>query len=277
MSMATTFDRERRAAREIALLAGRVVLERYEQGFSVEWKAKDDPVTEADRAANELILERLHREFPGDPVLSEESSDDLVRLGADRLWIVDPLDGTRDFVDRTGEFAVMIGLALAGEPVAGAVCQPLGSHLWHAARGQGAVVETADGVAPVRVSAIAEPAAMRLVVTRSHRYAQIEEIMQVLGISQERPLGSVGLKVGAIAGGEADLYIHLSPGIKEWDTCAPGIILSEAGGTITDCVGRPLPYNQRDVARRQGVVASNGRAHERIIAALAPVVQRAGL
>ncbi len=273
-----TFDRERQAAREIALEAAHVVAGWYDRGAKVEWKGEDDPVTEADRDANELILDRLSARFPGDSILSEESHDDLSRLESDRLWVVDPLDGTKDFVNRTGDFAVMIGLVTGGEPRVGAVCAPLGMRLWHGEVGQGALLETDAGVPrALKVTETRDTSAMRLVVTRSHRYPQIDEVCRVLGISEERPLGSVGLKVGAIAAGDADLYAHISIGTKEWDTAAPTAILAAAGGVVTDAYGVPLAYNQRDVMRRRGVVASNGVVHDEIIALLAPIARDAGL
>ena len=270
------FDRERQAAREIALEAAKVELDWHTRGVEVSWKGKDDPVTSADHAANDLILGRLSELFPDDVVLSEESTDDLARLDADRVWIIDPLDGTKDFVTGTGDFAVMIGLVSDGRPVAGAVCRPLDMRLWHACAGGGAALEAPGAQSrDLRVSAVDEPAAMRLVVTRTHRFALLEELIELLGITKERPLGSVGLKVGALTTAEADLYVHLSLGIKEWDTCAPEIILSEAGGVITDTLGRPLPYNGRDVMRRRGVMASNGCAHEHLAELIAPLVARA--
>lgn len=268
------FDLEREAAREIVVEAARLVLDWHRRGVEVSWKGEDDPVTSADHEANDLILARLAERFPGDAVLSEERADDLARLEADRVWIVDPLDGTKDFVSGTGDFAVMLGLAVGGQAVVGAVCRPLDGRLWHASRGAGAVLE-ADGTSrPLRVSAVAEPSEMRLVVTRTHRFGALEEVVRTLGISRERPLGSVGLKVGALATAEADLYVHLSLGIKEWDTCGPEAILSEAGGVITDMFGRPLRYNGRDVMRRQGVMASNGAAHARIVELLRPLAER---
>jgi 3'(2'), 5'-bisphosphate nucleotidase len=278
MTSAGSFGRERDVAREVALEAAGIVLGRYDRGFEVEWKGESDPVTEADRAANELILERLRQRFPGDAILSEESRDDLARLEAERVWIVDPLDGTMDFVDHTGEFAVMVGLVVQGEPVVGAVCQPLGMRVFHASRGGGAVVEAPrEGPRALRVTRVRDPSAMRLVVTRSHRYAQIDDIVRVLGITREHALGSVGLKVGALASGDADIYAHYAPGTKEWDTCAPGLILAEAGGVMTDAFGRPLAYNRPDVRRTKGVLASNGTVHDRLVELLAPIARAAGL
>jgi 3'(2'), 5'-bisphosphate nucleotidase len=271
------YTKERAAARQLVIEAGKVVLEWHERGVKIDWKGEDDPVTSADHAANDLILEGLHQRFPDDAVLSEESRDDLSRLEAERVWIVDPLDGTKDFVTGTGDFSVLLGLVVAGKPVVGAVSRPLDGRVWHASVGQGALMEDGQRTVACRVSDITAPSEMRLVVTRSHRFALLEEAMQTLGITKERPLGSVGLKVGALATAEADLYIHLSIGIKEWDTCAPEVILTEAGGRISDTAGRPLPYNGRDVMRHRGIVASNGRAHDRIIEVLEPSARKAGL
>ncbi len=270
------WEEERAAARQIVIDAAEVVLDWHRRGVEVEWKGEDDPVTSADRAADDLILDRLRAEFPDDAVLSEERRDDLSRLEAERLWIVDPLDGTKDFVSGTGDFAVMVGLAVAGEAVVGAVCKPLDMKVWHAARGEGALLEVpGEAARQLRVSEVTDPADMRLVVTRSHRFALLEEVITTLGITRERPLGSVGLKVGALSMTDADLYVHMSPGTKEWDTCAPEVILSEAGGVMTDCFGERLPYNDRDVMRHRGVIASNGRAHQQVIEALAPLARRA--
>jgi 3'(2'), 5'-bisphosphate nucleotidase len=273
---AQNYERERAAARAMALEAATVVKGWHERGVKVEWKGEDDPVTSADREANDLIIRRIHETFPDDAVLSEESRDDLSRLEAERVWIVDPLDGTKDFITGTGDFAVMVGLAVGGRPVVGAVCRPLDGTLWHASLGQGALCESPSS-APraLTVSEVAEPAQMALVVTRTHRFPLLEKLVQSLGITREKPLGSVGLKVGALSSAEADLYVHLSLGIKEWDTCAPEVILTEAGGLMTDTFGQPLPYNGRDVMRRHGVVASNNRAHQHVIDVIAPLAREA--
>ena len=271
------YTEERKRAREIVIEAAEVVLDWHRRGVEVEWKGSDDPVTTADKASNERILERLSQHFPDDAVLSEESRDDLSRMDTERVWIVDPLDGTKDFVSGTGDFSVLLGLAVGGVPVVGAVCRPLDGRLWHAAVNQGAIEETSDGSGPARVSDVAVPSMMRLVVTRTHRYELLDEVVRALGIEREHPLGSVGLKVGALASADADLYIHLSPGTKEWDTCAPEAILREAGGMMTDALGEPLGYNLADTMRWRGVVASNGRCHEQIIETLRPLARKAGL
>ncbi len=117
---------------------------------------------------------------------------------------------------------------------------------------------------------------MRLVASRSHRDPLVDAVCRQLGVTQDRPSGSVGLKVGLLATGQCDLYIHPSPGLKEWDTCAPDAILRAAGGAISDAWGRPLRYNKSDVRQRQGLAASNGAIHAQIVAATAAAAEAAG-
>ncbi|MDI7267010.1 MAG: 3'(2'),5'-bisphosphate nucleotidase CysQ, partial [Myxococcota bacterium] len=234
------YEREEAFAARAARLGGEAVMRWYAAGVRVDWKGRGDPVTEADREADALIVEAIRREFPGDAVLSEESADDAGRLGRERLWLVDPLDGTREFIDRVGEFVVMVALAHRGSPVAGAIFHPVSGRLYRARLGAGAWVEDSGSARRLAVSAVADPAAARLVVSRSHRSARIDEARRILGIEQEEPCGSVGLKVARLAEGRADLYIHAGGGTREWDLAAPEIVLREAGGLVTDAFGRPL-------------------------------------
>lgn len=252
--------------------AGPIVRTFHDQSDDIAWKDADDPVTAADRAVNHFLVTELRRAFPTDGILAEESKDDLARLRHERVWCIDPLDGTKEFIARNGEFSIMVGLAVAGEAVLGVVYQPIVDLMYSGVRGVGAWMTTPTGRQALHVSDIADPAAMRLVVSRSHRNPITDALKTALGLTQERISGSVGLKCGLIARGEADLYLHPAPGLKEWDTCAPEAILTGAGGRLTDCWGRPLRYNRPDVARHSGLVASNGRCHDRIIAQMAPVL-----
>ncbi|NOZ26787.1 MAG: 3'(2'),5'-bisphosphate nucleotidase CysQ [Chloroflexi bacterium] len=269
--------RELEIAREVIRRAGAQVAAIYARGATVEWKTPDEPITAADRTSNDIIVEALRSAFPHDGLLSEETADDGSRLRHRRVWIVDPLDGTQDFVNRTGEFVVMIGLVIDGEPVLGLVYQPIAERLFIGQSGVGAWVEQDGSREPLRVSDVSEPAQMRLVVSRTHRSPLTEAVRQALGIRQDRPCGSVGLKVSLLATREADLYIHPSLGCKEWDVCAPDAILRAAGGRMTDCWGRPFRYNQPDVHARWGVVASNGRAHSKIVGHVAAACESAGV
>jgi 3'(2'), 5'-bisphosphate nucleotidase len=256
--------------------AGELVRSFYDTGAAVAWKGANDPVTAADHAANQHLVAGLRRAFPGDGILSEESHDDLARCQRRRVWIVDPLDGTKEFIGRIGEFSIMVGLAIEGEAALGVVYQPVADLLYRGAPGLLADVVQRGVTQPLAVSRVADPAQMRLVASRSHRDPLVGAVCRDLGITQDRPSGSVGLKVGLLATGQCDLYIHPSPGLKEWDTCAPDAILRAAGGAIGDAWGRPLRYNNADVRQRQGLAASNGVVHARIVAATAAAAEAAG-
>lgn len=256
--------------------AGKLVRQFYDTGADVAWKGANDPVTAADHAANQHLVAGLRRAFPGDGILSEESHDDQARRQRRRVWIVDPLDGTKEFIGRIGEFSIMVGLAIEGQAALGVVYQPVADLLYRGAPGLLADVVQQGVVQPLAVSRVADPAQMRLVASRSHRDPLVGAVCRDLGITQDRPSGSVGLKVGLLATGQCDLYIHPSPGLKEWDTCAPDAILRAAGGAMGDAWGRPLRYNKADVRQRQGLAASNGLIHARIVAATAAAAEAAG-
>ncbi len=257
--------------------AGEIVRKYHDLPDDIEWKGENDPVTAADKAVNAFLVETLTASFPEIGILAEESKDDLERLHYDAIWCIDPLDGTKEFIARNGEFSIMVGLALEGEATLGVVYQPIKAQMYSGIRAGGAWFTTPEGRFPMRVSRISDPQAMRLIVSRSHRNPIVDNIKQALGITQERISGSVGLKCGLIARQEADLYLHPAPGLKEWDTCAPEAILFGAGGQVSDCWGRPFLYNQPDVHRHFGLVASNGEAHTRIISLLIPVLNAEGL
>jgi 3'(2'), 5'-bisphosphate nucleotidase len=279
-SSVQTYDREMRIALDLAREAGAVILDLYEGPLVIEQKSKAhdfEPVTQADKLANELIVKRLGSEFPDDGILAEESVDTARRLEKSRVWMIDPLDGTSGFIDGNGDFAVQIGLSVNGESVLGVVFQPLSGVLYRGVRGRGTWVERPQ-FEPERahVSTHAELTTMRLAASRSHRSPRMNKVVQALGLKEEVNRGSVGIKVGLIVEQQCDLYIHLSPQTKQWDTCAPEIILSEAGGRLTDLFGKPLSYNRSDLQNRNGIVASNGVAHARIIQSLAPLLAEFG-
>jgi 3'(2'), 5'-bisphosphate nucleotidase len=275
-----SYGRELSVALELAREAGAAILDLYEGPLDIEQKANADdrePVTQADRLANEIIVARLGQEFPGDGILAEESIDTSHRLHKSRVWMIDPLDGTTGFIDGNGDFAVQIGLTENGECVLGVVYQPLTGVLYRATRGRGTWIERPD-FEPEQghVSDHREISTMRLAASRSHPSPRMGQVLQAFGIREKVLRGSVGIKVGLIVEQQCDLYVHLSPRTKQWDTCAPEVILNEAGGRITDLFGRPLRYNHADVQNRNGVVASNGVSHSQIVAALQPLLSQFG-
>src|SRR6476469_2384311 len=274
------YDREMSIALELAREAGAAILDVYDGPFEIEQKAGAgdlEPVTQADRVANEIIVARLRQEFPGDGILAEESIDTSHRLQKSRVWMIDPLDGTTGFIDGNGDFAVQIGLTEIGECVLGVVYQPLTGVLYRAIRGGGTWIERPD-FEPEQghVSDHREISTMRLAASRSHPSPRMGQVLQAFGIRDKVLRGSVGIKVGLIVEQQCDLYVHLSPRTKQWDTCAPEVILTEAGGRITDLFGRPLRYNHADVQNRNGVIASNGVSHSQIVAALQPLLSEFG-
>jgi 3'(2'), 5'-bisphosphate nucleotidase len=275
-----TYDRELRVACELARVAGAAILEHYEGPLNIEQKNCDDdvePVTQADTIANDLIVTQLQREFPNDGILAEESIDTEHRLQKSRVWMVDPLDGTNGFIEGNGDFAVQIGLAEDGQAVVGVVYQPLTGVLYRAVRGEGTWIERPE-FAPEKatVSGTKTLTSMRLAASRSHRSPRMSKVVARLGFREEVQRGSVGIKVGLLVEQQCDVYIHLSPRTKQWDTCAPEVILTEAGGRMTDLFGYPLNYNVPDVQNRNGLVASNGVSHDQIIETLAPLLKEFG-
>lgn len=231
----------------IARSAAEAILDVYAGAFDVIRKADASPVTAADLAAHHVIVDGLAQLTPDIPVLSEESADTVaidMRRRWTRMWLVDPLDGTREFVKRNGEFSVNIALIEHGVAVFGVIQAPVTGLLWHGAPGQGAwrrdgTIETAiqarriDGAAPLRVAA-----------SRSHRDARTSAFLARMGDTEPMPLGS-SLKFCRLAEGALDVYPRFGP-TSEWDTAAGQAILEGAGGVVLDPAGRPFRYNQRD-------------------------------
>jgi 3'(2'), 5'-bisphosphate nucleotidase len=262
-------EKELEVARQIAREAGRILMDFYRDGAEVKWKGHDDPVTAADHAANEYLVRELHRRFPGDAVLSEELPDDQSRFDRERVWLVDPMDGTKQFIERIGEFAVMIGLAVAGEAKLGVVYHPARDRMFYAALGMGAFVEEQLTTKRLRVDPTADPARMRAAMSRSHHNPKVDRILERLGVKQKITSGSVGLKIGLLADAQAHIYMHLGARTNQWDTCGPEAILREAGGVLTDTTGAPMRYDRQEIRNQHGVVASSNVMHDRIIETIA--------
>lgn len=274
-------SRELELAAALAREAGRVILSHYASEIIAEEKVgvdnQSEPVTAADREASRIIVERLAEHFPNDAILSEEEHDDSGgRLEKSRVWIIDPIDGTAGFINKDGDFAVQIGLARDGDPILGVVFLPFHDVLYYAASGEGAYAERKGQTARLNVSSLREFGEMKLAVSRNHRSPKISRIVKEFGFGGEISRGSVGLKIGLIAESICDAYIHLSPRTKFWDTCAPQIILEEAGGCLTDLWGGKYRYDIGDVQNWGGIVASNGVAHQETVARLRPLLDEFG-
>ncbi|HEX2659081.1 MAG TPA: 3'(2'),5'-bisphosphate nucleotidase CysQ [Polyangia bacterium] len=269
----SAYQREVEKAREIALAAADLVRSYAGRKVRVDSKAGNEPVTEADHAANALIVERLRAAFPDDAILSEELPDDGSRQGAERVWMVDPIDGTSDFILGDTGYAVMIGLLIGGRPTVGVVSQPTTRKTYSGVVGEGAWLDTVDGRTPLTTSTLSGPPGIRLVASKTHRTPRVDAVKRALGITDEINIGSVGLKIGLVAEKARDLYVYTGGRTKIWDTCGPEAILVAAGGRVTDLDGQPLAYATTDLYNRRGIVASNGPLHDHVIAVIAPHVQ----
>ena len=251
--------------------AGAVLRGYFGQALAIEHKDRGEPVSVADRAAEAVILEGLRAAFPGDGVLAEEQADRASWLRHARAWLVDPLDGTRDFLAGREGFCVMIGLLVEARPVLGVIHAPMTAVTYCGAVGLPAVAIQGAQRLPLLPSAVADLAQVRLVTSYSHRSARTEAARAVVGACDEQRLGSVGLKVAAIARGERDLYVNPDGHCKLWDTCAPEALLLAAGGRMTDLRGRALVYDDPTRLRLEGgIVASNGHCHAAALARVAP-------
>jgi 3'(2'), 5'-bisphosphate nucleotidase len=271
-----SFERELGVAEALAREAGALALRYFGTELTVHSKVGNEPVTRADREASDLIVRGLGAAFPVDVIISEEAADDRRRLEPDRrVWYVDPIDGTRDFIRGRQGFAVMIGLAVGGVPRLGVVYQPPTDRLFRAAAGEGSWL-VAAGAPPrrLRCAPTTDLGALRLVASRSHRTAEIDAVKSALGIDDEMNVGSVGLKLGLIAQGERDLYVNPSSKSSAWDTCAPEVLLVEAGGRITDLDGSPLRYDAPALKNERGLLASNGIVHDQLVEKLMPLFRR---
>lgn len=262
-------SRELATALTLCRRAAEVVMAVYRTDFAVDWKSPKDPVTAADRDANELIVMALSEAFPDDAICSEESSEASASAASakgGRCWFVDPLDGTREFVDRNGEFCVMIGLAIDGVARAGAVYAPVWARGWTGGPGLGAWEHTDGGeTRPMRVRPLDE---LSLAVSRSHPHPSVTALAEALGVARVRACGGVGPKVALVATGEVALYAHLTTGPKLWDGCAPEAIARGAGASFTDASGRAIRYDTAALGLDAGVVVAHPELAARVLEAI---------
>jgi len=255
--------RELEQARAAALEAGDILRRHFrERRFEVGSKGRDNPVTSADLEADTALREHLRRAFPDYGWLSEETADDGERLGRRRVWIVDPLDGTKEFIKGIPEFVVAIALCEDGVPVLGVTYNPIKRELFWAARGEGCHL---DGEA-VHVTAAAGLARAVVLASRSETArGEWQAYKEQLVVN---PIGSVAYKLALVAAGRADATFTRSPK-SEWDIASGAALLAEAGGVMTDIHGDPIRFNRKHV-KLDGFLAAGPALH----AALGKLVLR---
>jgi 3'(2'), 5'-bisphosphate nucleotidase len=236
-------------AKTIAVEAGEAVLEVYDKGdFDAYQKADESPVTSADYLANDIINKRLMAATPDIPILSEENKHAALeeRQHWSRYWLIDPIDGTQEFIARSGDFAVNIALIENNEPVIGVIFWPPGQSLYYAQKGKGAYKASPEGDHQINVRKLDDPSESVVMIAISRRQSREKVLsrMSAKRVYHTLPLGSCSLKACFIAEGKADVFMRI--GITgEWDTGASQCIVSEAGGSIAAANFEPLTYNKR--------------------------------
>jgi myo-inositol-1(or 4)-monophosphatase len=259
--MSSPFARERAVAEQAAREAGAIVRRYYERGVRVAEKGPDNPVTRADLEANACIQALVGAAFPDDGWLSEETADSQERLGRRRVWVVDPLDGTKEFIQHIPEFCVCVALVEAGRPVVAVEYNPAADRLYAAVRGEGTTV---NGV-KAAVSTTTRVADAVVLASRSEdKRGEWEPFKPRVHV---RLTGSVAFKLAELSTGVGDATFTLTPK-NEWDICAGTLLVEEAGGRVTALDGTPLVFNQRETLR-PGMIASNGALHAGLLALIA--------
>ncbi len=244
--------------------ASKTVMEIYNSNFSTSLKNGNESITEADIKSNQLISNTLSES--NHPILSEESKDNLEkRLDAKKVWIVDPLDGTTDFVNKTGEFTIMIALVEDHIPILGVISNPSQNTLYVAQKGHCAYsISNDDDWKKLGVTTTDELTNCKVVGSRFHQSENERKFLKELNISQFTSRGS-SLKAIDLCLAKADLYFTFTSKMKQWDTCASNCTVIEAGGKFTDMNGNVLKYNRQKLNHENGLLVSNGIIHNKII------------
>lgn len=234
-------------AKEIARQAGQAILAIYQQGqYRQTTKSDDTPVTSADYASNDVLTLALQALAPDIPIISEEMTptDFAIRKKWQRYWLLDPLDGTQEFISRSGDFAVNVALVENGWPTLGVIYWPLKDTIYYAVKGHGSYKQTPDATQRLYAKR-AEGNALRVAISRVQKLSTVTQYLFDGVQPSFEKYGSCALKSCFVAEGLADCYLRVGP-TGEWDTGAPHIIVEEAGGKIVDCEFNDLSYNRRE-------------------------------
>ncbi len=234
--------------------ASKKIMEIYNKGFEIEIKSDNSPVTDADKASDLLIKKGLLEAFPSYGILTEEDADDKIRLEKDKVFIIDPLDGTSDFVKKDGQFAINLALVDHHVPVVGVVVIPATGAVYFAVKEHGAYLKE-EGKMIRSIHASYRRSSFRVLASSCHKNEYLESLMvkHASQIEEEKSWGSAW-KACLISEGKAEIAINIGAGTKEWDTCAPQCIVLEAGGIFTDTKGQVISYNRDDVYNRNGYI-----------------------
>lgn len=265
------YERELDAALEAATLAGQAIMEYYEK-FEVIPDAPASITTDADRQGQEIILGRLRRAFPGDALCAEESTALLANVphSGPRLWIVDPIDGTRGFARKNGEFSIMVGFVDQGTVAVGLVLEPARGRLTYATRGGGCWIRDGAQTSPTRCHVSTTTSIDTATLTQSRSKKSPGTVLRLKSLTPARIVEtySAGIKLALVARGEADLYVNTYLAFHDWDICAGHVLVDEAGGKVSGLAGQTLGYGDPGNWQRHGLLATNGVLHDAALATL---------
>lgn len=259
-------EKELQQVKELVLEAGQMAKRIRNKGYKIKDKSnKEGPVTTADLALSDFLSKKLKQKYPNDLVISEESVVPEDLLEDKRIWFIDPIDGTQDFVDKGSEWAIMIALAINGRSVLGVVYQPDENKLYFAIEGHGSYLECGKRLQKLQVNTGKNFQNITLIQSRHHFSKKAQQLAEKLGIKKMILQSSLGLKIASIAEGKADIYFNFSGRCHLWDLCAPEIILREAGGKISDKNGSPLSYIFKNALIEIPFAASTNEILQKII------------
>ncbi|SRR5216683_5850429 len=265
------YECELRAALDAVRLAGQAILEDYAR-FEVVPDAPASITTDSDRRSQEIILQCLKKAFPADGFCAEEQTATLAQAvgTGPRVWIVDPIDGTRGFARKTGEFSVMVALLDRAQIAIGVVSEPAHARLTYAVRGNGCWRRDSDAsvVQPCRVTNLSKLSEVTLTQSHSRRRDPPSRQLKALQPARVVETYSAGIKLALVARGEVDLYLNTYDSCRDWDICAGQILVEEAGGRVTNLLGQEPRYGLPGAVQLHGLLASNGALHEAALAAL---------
>jgi 3'(2'), 5'-bisphosphate nucleotidase len=244
------------------------ILKVYDKEFKTSIKSDDSPVTEADHLANDLILKHLKLYFSDYGIISEETEECEKNYDYKNIFVIDPIDGTKGFVAKNGEFAIMIGILKNFKPYFGIVYEPVTKKLYFAQDGFGSFLELSSGkILTLKTSRIDNFENARMFRSRNHFSKNEKYLCEFLNLPKFNYIGSIGIKSGRIASQENELYVNLSNHLGKWDACAPQVILEQAGGEVFDKFGFPLNYSNIGEKMVNGFIGTNGKLSRREILA----------
>ncbi|MDD3412702.1 MAG: 3'(2'),5'-bisphosphate nucleotidase CysQ [Lachnospiraceae bacterium] len=255
------YKKELEAAKEAAILAGKMIMDIYEssEDLSIEYKDGDMPLTRADKSANAIIIKILKERFPDYAILSEEEKDNKERLNNPYCFVIDPLDGTKEFIKRNGQFTVNIALSYEHESVMGVIYVPTTEVIYFASKGAGAFLKDKVGIRRIKVSDVIDKKELRVVMSNSHGCEKMNQLLEKYHLTHFVKVGS-SLKGCMVAEGSADIYYRYNP-TMEWDTAAMQCIVEEAGGIFRQMDGSVMYYNRNHCLNEKGFYLVNCSAN----------------